>query len=132
MNTRLFLNNSRGRKAPSPPPSARDAGPSTNGFDDSSAPPPYHLEKFRLPVGGKVPQNLFVSAPQLKVHLGLLRAFRELRDGVTDLETNPDACDKLPSLAKGLEPQERWTWFLELALERWAPCSPQLGHFSPN
>ena len=77
----------------------------------------------RIPVGGRVPGDSFVSAPQLKTHLGLLRAFRELRGRVTDLKANKDVRDKLPSLAQQLEPQERWKWFLELALERQAPCN---------
>jgi hypothetical protein len=41
-----------------------------------------------------------------------------LRNRVTDLEANPEVRDKLPPLAQELEPPERWTWFLELALER--------------
>ena len=86
--------------------------------DNNSAPPPYHLEQVRFPVGGKVPKDTFVTASQLKTHLGLLRAFRELKDRVTDLEANQDVRDKLPSQAQELGPQERWTWFLELALER--------------
>ena len=85
---------------------------------------PCKLEQPRIPVGGRVPGDPLVSVSQLKTHLGLLRAFRELRGRVTDLEANKDVRDKLPSLAQQLEPQERWTWFLELALERQAPCNP--------
>ena len=115
-------------KETSPPQyTAHDAGPSKNGSGDSPAPPSYHLEQLRLPVGGRVPKDPFVSVSQLKIHLGLLRAFRELRDRVTNLEANQDARDKLPSLAQELEPQERWTWFLELALERYGPCTLRLA-----
>ena len=88
------------------------------------APPPYYLG-VSFPVGGKVPNNSFVTAPQLKAHLGLLRAFRELKNRVTDLEANQDVRDKLPSLAQELGPQDRWTWFLELALERCVLCNPR-------
>jgi len=97
---------------------AHGAGPSTSASDDQPAPPPYYLEEVRFPVGGKVPKNSFVTVPQLKAHLGLLRAFRELKDRVTDLEANQDVRDKLPPLAQELGPEDRWTWFLELALER--------------
>ena len=102
----------------------REAGPSTSTSGDQSAPPPYYLEEVCFPVGGKVPNSSFVTAPQLKAHLGLLRAFRELKERVTDLEANQDVRNKLPSLAQELEPQDRWTWFLELALERSVLRSP--------
>ena len=105
---------------------------STRASGDGSAPPPHQLEYVRFPVGGKVPQDPFVTAPQLKTHLGLLKAFRELKDRVTDLEANHDVRDKVPSQAQGLEPQERWTWFLELALERSVLCDPCATRFSPN
>ena len=97
----------------------REAGPSTSTSGDQSTPPPYYLEEACFPVGGKVPKNAFVTAPQLKAHLGQLKAFRELKERVTDLEANQDVRRKLPSLAQELGPQDRWTWFLELALERY-------------
>ena len=92
--------------------------------DDSPAPPPYYLEQIRFPVGGTVPRDPFVTVSQLKTHLGLLRAFRVLKDRVTDLETRQEVRNKLPPSAQELGPQERWTWFLELALERSVPCHP--------
>ena len=94
----------------------------TSTSDDNSAPPPYHLEQIQLPVGGMVPKEPFVTVSQLKTHLGLLRAFKELKDRVTDLETHKDVRNKLPPLAQELGPQERRTWFLELALERRVLC----------
>jgi hypothetical protein len=59
-----------------------------------------------------------VTISQLKAHLRLLRGFKELKNRVTDLEANQDVRNKVPPLAQELEPQQRWTWFLELALER--------------
>lgn len=94
------------------------AGPSTSTTSDRSDPPPYHLEQVRIPVGGKVPKVSFVTASQLKTHLGLLRAFKKLKDRVTDVGDNQGVRDKLPQIAQELWLQERWTWFLELALER--------------
>ena len=67
--------------------------------------PPYHLEQVRIPVGGKVPKDSLVTTSQLKTHLGLLKAFRELKDRVTDLEANQDVRNKLPSMAQELGPQ---------------------------
>ena len=98
------------------------AGPSTSASDDHSSPPPYYLEQFRFPMGGKIPQGPFVTISQLKAHLGLLRAFRELENRVTDLEANRDVRDKLPPLGQKLGSQQRWVWFLELALERQVFC----------
>jgi len=97
---------------------AREAGPSASTSANQYAPPPYCLEEVPIPVGGKVPNQSFVTVAQLKAHLGLLRAFRELKNRVTDLEPNQDVRSKLPSLVQELGPEERWTWFLELALER--------------
>ena len=112
------------RRAIAPPQytATHGADPSTNTSDDHSAPPPYY-EQFSIPVRGKVPKDPFVSISQLKTHLGLLRAAKELKTRVTDLEANQDVRDKLPSLARELGPEKRWNWFLELALERCALCN---------
>lgn len=111
----------------------READPSTSASGNQSAPPPYSLEQTCPPVGGKVPTEPFVTISQLKAHLGLLRAFKELKNRVTDLEANRDVRDKVPPLARELEPQQRWIWFLELALERYVLCNPPaypvLAHF---
>jgi hypothetical protein len=114
----LFSDNLQNKMTAPPQYTDRDEEPSTGTSDGNLAPPPYHLEQLCIPVGGTVPKVPFVSVSQLRVHLGLLRAFRELRNRVTDLEANPEVRAKLPPLAQELEPPERWTWFLELALER--------------
>lgn len=118
MDGKLFFDTFLNKDTAPPQYTVREAGPSTSTSDGHSAPPPYYLEQIRFPVGGKVPEDPLVTAPQLKTHLGLLKAFRELKGRVTDLEANRDVRDKLPPLAQELGPQERWTWFLELALER--------------
>lgn len=101
--------------------STHGAGPSTSSGDNGT-PPPYDLELLRFPVGGKVPIHPFVTPSQLKTHLGLLRAFKELKTRVTDLEASQDLREKVPALARGLGPEDRWTWFLELSLERSVLC----------
>lgn len=122
MNRNLFFNSLQSNRAAPPRYTTLDAGPSAS-ISDGDPTAPYHLEQLRLPVGGTVPKAPFVPVSQLKVHLGPLRAFRELRNRVTDLGVHLDVREKLPPLAQELEPQERWTWFLELPLERFALCN---------
>ena len=121
MNKKTFFDTFRNKGTAPPQDTAHDDDPSTTTPDDN---------QVRLPVGGKVPKESFVTVPQLKTHLGLLRAFGELKDQVVDLEANHDVCDKLPPIAQELEPQERWTWFLELALERSSLLNLSLTWFS--
>ena len=126
MDKKPFFDTFRNKGTAPPQDTAHEADPSTTTPDD---------KQVRLPIGGKVPKESFVTASQLKTHLGLLRAFRELKDRVIDLEANQDVRDKLPPMAQELGPHERWTWFLELALERsslrnlvlaWLPLTPAL------
>ncbi|KAH9930341.1 uncharacterized protein B0H18DRAFT_1117024 [Fomitopsis serialis] len=61
-------------------------------------------EKYRI--GSRtVPQSL-VNTEHVKAHLGLLAAFKELRQRV---ETCPD--DYLPDIAQFLDGSQRWAWF---------------------
>lgn len=118
MDGKLFFDTYLKKDTSPPRYNEHEAGPSTSTSDNHSAPPPYYFAQIRFPVGGVVPEEPFVTIPQLKAHLGLLRAFRELNNRITDLEASQDLRAKLPSLAQELRPQERWIWFLELALER--------------
>jgi hypothetical protein len=89
--------------------------------------PPEYISQSQFRVGRGVTTAPFVTPSQLKVHLGLLKAFRELRLKVQD---NSDVSDAFPPLAGALDPEARWVWFLELALERYVTSSPlqnQLG-----
>ena len=126
MDGKLFFDTLTKTAAP-PQHSKHEAGPFASTPGSQPALPPRYLERIRFPVGGKSPKGPFVTTSQLKAHFGLLRAFGELKNQVTDLEANRDAHDKLPSLARELEPQQRWVWFLELALERCILCDP-LGY----
>lgn len=86
-----------------------------------TAPPPYdppeYISQSQFRVGRGVTTAPFVTPSQLKLHLGLLRAFRELQLKVQD---NSDVSTTFPPLAGALDPEARWVWFLELALERYA------------
>ena len=127
---KLFSDTYLNQDAAPPQYTSHGAGPSTGTSENRSAPPPYHLEEVRFPIGGKVPQDSLVTPSQLKTHLGLLRAFRELKTRVTDLEANLDMRDRLPPLAQELGSEERWTWFSELALERCALCNLSVPSFA--
>ena len=77
--------------------------------------PPECTPKSQFRVGRAVTNAPFVTPSQLITHLGLLRAFRELKAKVQE---NSDVINAFPPLAGALDPEARWVWFLELALER--------------
>jgi len=79
--------------------------------------PPEYISQSQFHVGKAVTLTPFVTPSQLKVHLGLLRAFRELK---LKVQESPDIANTFPPLAGALDPEARWIWFLELALERYA------------
>ena len=79
--------------------------------------PPEYISQSCFYVGRAVTLVPFVTPSQLKTHLGLLRAFRELRLRVQE---NSDIVNAFPPLAGALDPEARFVWFLELALERYA------------
>ena len=78
-----------------------------------SAPPEY-TPPSSYNVGGRVVKQPFVTVEQLKAHLALLRAFKELR---TVVEDGTDS--RLPSDIRDLEtPALRWARIVALAVER--------------
>lgn len=85
--------------------------PSTLDAKDSSPPAYTALPEYRI--GTSVLTKPLVEIEQLKAHLALLKAFRELR---TSVERCAPAA--LPELARALTVSERWAWFVELAVER--------------
>lgn len=98
----------------------------TNSTIDTVVPPddpPEYISQSQFHVGKAVTLVPFVTPSQLKVHLGLLRAFRELK---LKVQENPDVPNVFPPLAGALDPEARWVWFLELALERYV-----IHHHSP-
>lgn len=79
--------------------------------------PPEYISQSHFRVGKTITSVPFVTPFQLKVHLGLLRAFRELK---LKVQEDSDVTNTFPPLAGALDPEVRWVWFLELALERFA------------
>lgn len=91
----------------------------TTSTTETAAPPhdpPEYISQSQFHVGKAVTLVPFVTPSQLKIHLGLLRAFRELKLRVQD---NADIANTFPPLAGALDSEARWVWFLELALERY-------------
>ena len=76
-------------------------------------PSPARVSPSEFKIGARVTPSPLVSASQLKTHLNLLRAFKLLR---TKVEEDPQ---DFPVNAVYLTPGERWTWFLESAVERY-------------
>ena len=89
--------------------------------------PPEYISQSQFRVGKSVTTVPFVTPSQLRIHLGLLGAFRELK---LKVQENPDIDNAFPPLAGALDPEARWVWFLELALERYAVHRPSLSRFS--
>lgn len=85
--------------------------------------PPEYISQSHFHVGKTITSVPFVTPFQLKVHLGLLRAFRELK---LKVQEDSDVTNTFPPLAGALDPEARWVWFLELALERFVTY----GHFA--
>lgn len=79
--------------------------------------PPEYISQSQFRVGKAVTLVPFVTPSQLRVHFGLLRAFGELK---LKVQANTDVGNVFPPLAEALDPEARWVWFLELALERYA------------
>ncbi|KAF9643717.1 hypothetical protein BDM02DRAFT_3191302 [Thelephora ganbajun] len=100
----------------SPPPQSRLL--ETTSTTETAVPPhdpPEYISQSQFRVGKAVTLVPFVTPSQLKIHLGLLRAFRELK---LKVQESPDITNAFPPLAGALDPEARWVWFLELALER--------------
>ena len=79
--------------------------------------PPEYIAQSQFCVGKAVTPVPFITPSQLKIHLGLLKAFRELK---LKVQENSDVANAFPPLARALDSEARWVWFLELALERYS------------
>lgn len=80
--------------------------------DDNALPPDYTFPTT-FKIGNKQTLAPLVTPEQLKGHLGLLRLFHGLREGI---EAGKD--DRLPAWSKQIDPERRWAWFVALAVER--------------
>lgn len=82
----------------------------------SPEPPSYDNTAFFI--GTRTVAHPLVSTEQLKSHLRLLGMFALMKRKVQDPSLDPQLSEAIPALAMTLSPEERWVWFLELAVER--------------
>ena len=95
---------------------ALETDPITETAVPAEDPPEYALQsQFRI--GKAVTPTPLLTPSQIRIHLGLLRAFRGLKLKVQD---SSNVANAFPPLAGALDSEARWVWFLELALERCA------------
>ncbi|TFY79965.1 hypothetical protein EWM64_g4047 [Hericium alpestre] len=96
-----------------PPVYTPRAPPEATPSASSGATPSAAALPATLRVGGRMVKATLVDPEDVKVHLGLLRAFWELRQTV---EVRLDA--RFPPFARTMHPEQRWAWFVTLAVER--------------
>ena len=88
---------------------------STTGTAVPAGDSPEYAPQSQFLVGKRTTPAPLLTPSQIQVHLGLLRAFRELK---LKVQESSDVANSFPPLAGALDPEARWVWFLELALER--------------
>ena len=80
-------------------------------------PPSYYTPPSQYTVGNKPVSQPFVNIEQLKAHLALLRAFKNLRTAVEE-----DAGSRLPEQIRTVKDEQsasvRWGYVVSLAVER--------------
>ena len=64
--------------------------------------------------------SLSLAPGHIKAHLRLLRAFQALKWRVQNPDSYPEVASKIPPRARSLNQNDRWIWFLQLAVERCA------------
>ena len=67
-----------------------------------------------------VSASLGLTQEHIKAHMRLLRAFQALKWRVQDPDSYPGVASRIPSRARSLKADDRWAWFLQLAVERCA------------
>lgn len=85
--------------------------PEYNVQDDQAAPPSYSPPSA-YNIGPHALVNPLVGVEQLKAHLGLLKALYDLRQVVEAGD------DQFPELVQAMGPEQKWGWFISLAVER--------------
>ena len=71
-----------------------------------------------------VSANLHLTPEHIKAHLRLLRAFQALKWRVENPDSYPEVASRIPPRARSLNANDRWIWFLQLAVERYAYLPP--------
>lgn len=82
--------------------------------DTSSDQPPAYTPPSAFVIGSRTLTHPLVQIQELKAHLSLLRAFKNLRTVVEDGKVA-----EWPEVVRMLDPQQRWAWFVGLAVDRY-------------
>ncbi|KAI0683786.1 hypothetical protein BC835DRAFT_1422969 [Cytidiella melzeri] len=93
--------------------SSRTTDPPLPDYSEDRELPPNYTPPKTYKVGGHTLYAPLVRVAQVKAHLCLLRAIKNLRTVVEDGQDG-----RFPSLARDLAPPQRWGWFINLAVER--------------
>jgi hypothetical protein len=99
----------------SPPAYDQHSTASAQSISSEEAPPhaPPSYQPAAFTIGSKKLGSPLVTIPELQLHLDLLGAFHTLKSVV--LNGNDY---RFPSFVSKLEPEQRWGWFVGLAVER--------------
>lgn len=62
--------------------------------------------------------SISLTSEHIKAHLRLLRAIQGLKWRVQNPDSYPEVASKIPPRARSLKQNDRWVWFLQLAVER--------------
>lgn len=88
---------------------------------------PIDDDRSTISTAPSVSANLNLTPEHFKAHLRLLRAFQALKWRVQDPDSYPEVASRIPPRARSLNANDRWIWFLQLAVERYAYLPPPLG-----
>ncbi|KIP02258.1 hypothetical protein PHLGIDRAFT_130825, partial [Phlebiopsis gigantea 11061_1 CR5-6] len=94
-------------------PKENQALPAYEAHDRAADPPPAYTPPTSFAVGAQTLASPLVHVQELKAHLALLGAFKQLRTAVEEAE----AADWPPATQR-LGPAQRWAWFVGLAVDR--------------
>ena len=81
---------------------------------DAEVPPPTYTVPTRFAIGKATTEAPLVSIQQILGHLTLLHAFAELKNAVDAV-----AVETIQGVT--LNKEQRWSWFVGCAVERYAP-----------
>lgn len=91
-------------------PPAYSEPANANGNTDQ---PPAYEAPTSFTIGAKTLTQPLVRIGELKAHLSLLGAFKNLRTLVEDGQIT-----EWPEVVRVLDPSQRWAWFIGLAVDR--------------
>lgn len=88
--------------------------PEYSAHDPGADAPPAYTPPSAFAIGAKTLTNPLVQVQELKAHLALLRAFKDLRTTVEEGKAG-----NWPPATHILDSAQRWAWFVGLAVDRY-------------